>query len=224
MTDNAPGSSASPMSQTALQGPEDPDAPGMATVARFTNVIEAEMAKTRLEAEGIFALTADGATASVAPHLSIARGGVRLQVREDDLAEARAILDEERHLRPPGAITFRVESDASVLGALSGVTLGGIAFAALGSVVPVGALVGVTAVLTFLGYTAGSGHKKAWCTASGCAHPLTDDDEVCPGCGAEVVETIARAEDRLEAEERVREERKALRAAEAGGVDGEPAG
>jgi hypothetical protein len=215
MTDNAPGSSASPMSQTALQGPEDPDAPGMATVARFSNVIEAEMAKTRLESEGIFALTADGATASVAPHLSLAIGGVRLQVREDDLEEASAILDEERHQRPAGAITFRVASDASVLGALSGITVGGMALAALSGVVPVGGLIGATAVLTMLGYAVGSGRKRGWCTTVGCAHPLEPDDEVCPGCGAEVVETIARAEDRLEAEERVREERKALAAEEA---------
>lgn len=210
MTDHEPGSSASPMSQTALEGPEDPDAPGMATVARFTNVIEAEMAKTRLESEGIFALAADGATASVAPHLSIAIGGVRLQVREDDLEEAKAILDEERHLRPAGAITFRVESDGSVIGALSGVALGAVAITTLGSVASMPVLFGAAVVATALGWAVGAGRKHAWCTASGCAHELSEEDAICPGCGAEVVETIARAEDRLEAEERVREERKAL--------------
>ena len=101
------------------------------------------------------------------------------------------------------------ETRASVLGALSGLTLGGIALATLGAVLPTGPLAGGAAVVTAVGWALGHRHRRGWCTAVGCAHPLEPSDQVCPGCGAEVVETIARAEDRLAAEERVR----ALRAA-----------
>jgi hypothetical protein len=64
----------------------------LVTVAAFADVAEAELAKERLELEGILAFVADAQTAGVMPFLTSATGGVRVQVRPADAEKAREIL------------------------------------------------------------------------------------------------------------------------------------
>lgn len=83
----SPASAASPMSvATALSTDEE------AIVASFTTVLEAEMARGRLEVEGIGARIVDGNTVGVAAHLSMALGGVKLAVARSDYEAARSVL------------------------------------------------------------------------------------------------------------------------------------
>ncbi len=63
-------------------------------VAVFSRPIDAELAKTKLEAEGLYAFVADG-NFRMDWFLSGAMEGVRLLVRRIDEARARAILDED---------------------------------------------------------------------------------------------------------------------------------
>ena len=63
-----------------------------ATVAAFTDPVEAELARGALAGEGIDAELRDGALVGVAWHLSNAVGGVKLVVHADDAKRAEAIL------------------------------------------------------------------------------------------------------------------------------------
>jgi hypothetical protein len=62
------------------------------TVVSFPDVAEAELAKERLELEGIRAFVIDAQTAGVMPYLTNATGGVRVQVEPKDAQRAREIL------------------------------------------------------------------------------------------------------------------------------------
>ena len=62
------------------------------TVASFSDVSEAELAKERLGLEGIRAFVIDAQTAGVMPFLTGSTGGVRLQVGQRDAERAREIL------------------------------------------------------------------------------------------------------------------------------------
>lgn len=74
------------MSRAAALSTEDE-----AVVAAFGSVLEAELARGRLEADGIFSRVVDGNTAGIAP-VALALGGVRLVVAQSDFEAARAIL------------------------------------------------------------------------------------------------------------------------------------
>jgi hypothetical protein len=63
----------------------------LVTVATFSSVIEADMAKERLESEGISALVADAGGGGVMPFLA-SSSGVRVQVAEGEAERAREIL------------------------------------------------------------------------------------------------------------------------------------
>jgi hypothetical protein len=63
------------------------------TIASFTDVAEAELARERLELEGIRAFVVDAQTAGVMPYLTSSTGGVRVQIQQQDLERAREILD-----------------------------------------------------------------------------------------------------------------------------------
>jgi hypothetical protein len=78
------------------------------TLATFGNALEAEMARNRLEAEGIRALILDRETASMAWHLTQAIGGVKLLVAPADEDRAALILDH------PAERLDRSEADAIV--------------------------------------------------------------------------------------------------------------
>lgn len=87
MTDEKPTSAASPMSfSTAVSTEEE------AVVAAYGTPLEAELARGRLESEGIAARISDGNTVSIAQHLSPALGGVKVVVGRSDFEAARAIL------------------------------------------------------------------------------------------------------------------------------------
>jgi hypothetical protein len=64
----------------------------LVTVASFPDVAEAELARQRLELEGIRAFVIDGYAAGVMPYLANATGGVRVQVDPRDLERANEIL------------------------------------------------------------------------------------------------------------------------------------
>jgi hypothetical protein len=64
----------------------------LVTVVAFPDVAEAELAKDRLELEGIRAFVIDAQTAGVMPYLTGVSGGVRVQVASADLERAREIL------------------------------------------------------------------------------------------------------------------------------------
>lgn len=66
----------------------------MITVARFQYTSEAIIIQGRLEAEGIKTFLADSQTINTDPLISNAIGGVKLQVWEEDIERAKAILDE----------------------------------------------------------------------------------------------------------------------------------
>jgi hypothetical protein len=63
----------------------------LVTIAHFTTVIEADMAKSQLDAEGIMAFVVNAGAIGVMPYLG-ASGGVRLQVAEDDAERAGEVL------------------------------------------------------------------------------------------------------------------------------------
>jgi hypothetical protein len=64
----------------------------LVTIASFPDVAEAQLAKERLESEGIRAFVIDAQTAGVLPFLTPASGGVRVQVAPQDQQRAREVL------------------------------------------------------------------------------------------------------------------------------------
>jgi hypothetical protein len=64
----------------------------LVTVATFSDAPEADLARQRLELEGIPAFVMDAQTAGVMPYLAGAMGGVRVQVEPKDLQRAKEIL------------------------------------------------------------------------------------------------------------------------------------
>ena len=69
-----------------------PPWPILITVASFLDTAEAELAKERLELEGIAAFVIGAQTAGVMPFLTGPTGGVRLQVAPRDVERAREVL------------------------------------------------------------------------------------------------------------------------------------
>jgi hypothetical protein len=63
----------------------------LVTVATFPDVAEAELAKERLELEGVRAFVIGAQTAGVMPYLA-SSNGVRVQVEAKDHLKAREIL------------------------------------------------------------------------------------------------------------------------------------
>src|SRR5436305_14637278 len=68
----------------------------MKTIATFGDGMEANLARNYLESVGIPAFIADEQTVGIAWHLTIALGGVKLQVADEIATEARTALA-ERH-------------------------------------------------------------------------------------------------------------------------------
>jgi hypothetical protein len=67
----------------------------MKTIATFMTSHDAHMLRIRLESAGIPAQVSDDTTASIAPHLANAIGGVRVQVPEEAFVEAKEFLGHE---------------------------------------------------------------------------------------------------------------------------------
>ncbi len=68
--------------------------PSLVTLQHFRDIPEALLAKGKLESAGIDCLLADGNLVRMDWLLSNAIGGIRLQVRQQDLESARALLNE----------------------------------------------------------------------------------------------------------------------------------
>ncbi len=64
----------------------------LVTVATFPDALKARIVKGRLEAEGILCFIADEHTITNQPYLTMAQGGVRLQVQENDSVRAEEII------------------------------------------------------------------------------------------------------------------------------------
>jgi hypothetical protein len=64
----------------------------LVTVATYPDVAEAQLAKERLELDGIRAFVIDAQTASLMPFLTSSTGGVRVQVDAKDAERAREVL------------------------------------------------------------------------------------------------------------------------------------
>jgi hypothetical protein len=64
----------------------------MITIVNAQDVTEAYLIKSRLEAEGVSAFIPDENTSQIQPMLNTAIGGVRVQVANDDVDDARLIL------------------------------------------------------------------------------------------------------------------------------------
>ena len=64
----------------------------MVTIAKFTTLDEAQLARMKLEGSGIDAFVADEAMVTMNWFYSNAIGGIRLQVREEDKSRAIEIL------------------------------------------------------------------------------------------------------------------------------------
>ena len=64
----------------------------LVTVASFPDTAEAELARERLELEGIAAFVIGGQTAGVMPFLTGPTGGVLVQVAPGDEERAREVL------------------------------------------------------------------------------------------------------------------------------------
>jgi hypothetical protein len=69
-----------------------PSTDDLVTVASFPDASEADLARQRLELEGIRAFVIGAQAAGVMPYLTGAMGGVRVQVEPKDLTRALEIL------------------------------------------------------------------------------------------------------------------------------------
>ena len=65
------------------------------TIRSYNTLIEAEIARSKLEASNIDCFLHDTHTIGLQSFLANALGGVRLDVKEEDVAEAIALLDED---------------------------------------------------------------------------------------------------------------------------------
>lgn len=72
-------------------GELDPDV-DLVSVARFSNVLEANVLRACLESHGIFAFVWGEHLGTAHIFLSIASGGVRVQVRQDQVQQAKEII------------------------------------------------------------------------------------------------------------------------------------
>ena len=80
----------------------------LVTIATFANPLEANLALQCLEGEGIKAFLMDEATETLAWHLTVAVGWIKLQVFEPDVEQALSILQDNNLL--PGQILAPVAS------------------------------------------------------------------------------------------------------------------
>lgn len=62
------------------------------TVRTFPNLIEAQIARTALESEGIDCFVRDEFSSAITAHVNLARGGVRLDVPANEAERAARIL------------------------------------------------------------------------------------------------------------------------------------
>lgn len=69
-----------------------PDADDLVTISKFPSAVDAEIAKSRLESEGILSFLGNEIASGMMPYLSSGLGGVSLQVALHDVERAKEIL------------------------------------------------------------------------------------------------------------------------------------
>jgi hypothetical protein len=85
----------------------------LVTVANYETAVQADLAKTLLQQNGITSVLADAETATVQPYFRFISGGVSLQVAEPDAAKAVEILRAyEASVRDAGGDEALVEDEA----------------------------------------------------------------------------------------------------------------
>lgn len=82
----------------------------LTTIAVYNQPVQAQIARNALEAEGIWAVIADGEIAAMDLLLVNAVGGVKVHVKEEDAARAEAFLT-ELYGSSGGAISLQVDED-----------------------------------------------------------------------------------------------------------------
>lgn len=80
------------MAENASNSPPFAGSGGLETVAQFNDPVDAQLLQGRLQAEGIPTFLADEQLIQANRLLSIALGGVRVQVSGDDAAQARRVI------------------------------------------------------------------------------------------------------------------------------------
>ncbi len=65
----------------------------LVTIATFSTLVEASIARDQIEAEGVRVFLADTQAVGIAWHLTTAMGGIKLQVMDDDADRAISILE-----------------------------------------------------------------------------------------------------------------------------------
>jgi hypothetical protein len=79
--------------------------PNLVVIHSYPSQAEADLAKAALESAGIPAMTSADTAGRMRDHLAWSGAGFQLIVRQDDAAEARALLDE--------TVTEETEEDSS---------------------------------------------------------------------------------------------------------------
>jgi hypothetical protein len=182
--------------------PQPTPDPRYVTVANFGAVFEAELARGRLEAEGIPAQVRDANTAAITGHHMVeVMGGVRLQVLEQDEARALEVLQTARgDERDRAVFLVRISRarQAALFGALAGGALGAWLVSG-GGELGLGALIAAAGAL--LGVVLGRRSLRFECSDPKCATRNQRGAATCAGCDGIVRGEIKSRDERLAAEE-----------------------
>lgn len=176
--------------------------PSLITIATYSCVAEAEIARGRLVAAGYRARLADQYVAGVHELVSPIIGGVKLQVPETQVARALHVL--AMAVTRPGPV-FRVVANQAGPYALAGLGLGFLA-AVVMCAFQVTALPALWLAVAgwLIGSAMGRKHRMDFCSSPQCGAPLAPEVDTCPCCGGSIMGTIQDRNDRLEAEESLR--------------------
>ena len=197
-----PSSSALPVSESSLRRPATAGYVAQVVLRSFATPIEAEMARSRLDAADIDATLLDEHLVGVASHLTYALGGVRLAVAESDAERARGVLGDEDGHKTHERV-FRVRQTRGFVAGLAGMVLG----LGVGGAVARHPAAGAGLALVLM--TASGAAGRRWytdvCSELDCSVPIPSGALVCPGCGGQVLGVIQHRDQRLAAEDVVQQ-------------------
>jgi hypothetical protein len=168
-------------------------------VASATTVISAEMLRSRLVGAGIRAALRDQFVVGTDPLLTHAVDGVKVVVGQHDAERALALLAEPPKTSGP---VFRVERTSMISSVALGLIGGSAIGAALGILFGPLALPLCSAVGALVGAKLGARVERH---CSSCQAALTVDLATCPRCGGRIAGVLSHPDERLAAEERLRE-------------------
>jgi hypothetical protein len=178
----------------------DDDGARLVMVASYYAPHDAELARSRLVAEGIRAFVWDATTVGVDPFLAVALRGVKVAVAQRDAGRARALLAPEPEAfeampRP----FFRVRSSRGLRGLVVGVTIGLAVGAALARLEVDSIAVVAGMLVAVIGSVVGARLRADFCSA--CGAGLAPEETRCERCALPLSGTIRHRDERLAAEE-----------------------